>query len=327
MSGLDASLQRLASFVTGPTTLQARWEALRWLAQHNLYFLCKGILGFDEAVHPEGRGLSLAFHGPLCRELDGLDLAYGRRVDLWPRGHLKSHIGTIGKGIQWYLQDHDVRILLAGASVDGPVKNLRAIKGQFDRNPLLHWLFPECIPDKKQLWATEEIVLPRLSNRHEATFKCTGVGSHITGHHVNAMIKDDLIDEKHRDSVALMSEAIDWHVLSKNLLDSLATGVDWLIGTRQAVQDVYSWVTANEPEFTVRTIAQLQPEGTLVWPERDTVDAVLEYRKKSPALFACARQNNPRDASLVAFASEWLQYYALANAQGDLLITTQEAQT
>ena len=325
MSGLDESLQRLASFVTTRTSLQARWEALRWLAQHNLYFLCKGILGFDAAVHPEHRGLSLAFHGPLCRELDGLEVAYARRVDLWPRGHLKSHLGTIGKAIQFYLQDHDVRVLLAGAAEAGPIKHLRAIKGHFERNPLLHWLFPECLPDKRQLWATDKIVLPRLSNRHEPTFTCVGVGGHITGDHFNVMIKDDLIDEKHRDSPALMAEAIDWHVLSKNLLDALTIGVDWLIGTRWSVQDLYGWVLAHEPEYQVRTIKQLQPDQTLIWPEIDTLDAVLKFRALKPSLFATQRQNDPRDASMVAFAAEWLQYYAIANQEGDLLITAQEA--
>lgn len=84
------SLARLHSLVLSENTLTDRWEALRWLARHNLYFLCKAILGFKD--------LSPAFHLPLCFELDTIPDAYARELDLWPRGHLKTHIITIEIG-------------------------------------------------------------------------------------------------------------------------------------------------------------------------------------------------------------------------------------
>ena len=325
----DSSLERLRTLIEGSNTLQDKWEALRFLAQQNLYFLCKGVLGYDPPAHPIG--MSRDFHGPLCMALDVVQPPYARRLDLWPRGHLKTHICTIGKSIQDYLRDRNVRILLASASIDGATKNLRAIKYQFAANPILRWLFPECIPDMKgDKWAETEVCLPRDRNRPESTFKCIGVGGHITGWHFDIQRKDDLIDEKTDRSPEEMEKIIDWHLLTINLFDAASLGVDHLIGTRWNMGDLYGYIIAHQKEYTVSTISQLHvdPEDQarmyLCWPERDTIEAVLRLREVDPYKFATQRQNNPRDEAIVEFSAHWLRYYAFANQNFDPMLESDE---
>lgn len=261
-----------------------------------------------------------SFHGPMCRQLDGLMLPYGRRLDLWPRGHLKTHIITIGKSIQDYLRNPNVRILLAGSSRDNSMKNLRKIKSIFETNSTLHWLFPECVPDTRgDKWAETEVCLPRSKNLPETTFKCIGVGGHITGWHFDILRKDDLIDEKTEKSPEVMEKIIDWHLLTKNLLESPTSGIDHLIGTRWSAGDLYNYVIKNEKEYTHTTVAALK-DGKPVWPERFTLEALLNLRLKEPYQFACQQMNNPRDESVVNFKSQWLRHFKFRNLNKDISI-------
>lgn len=241
--------------------------------------------------------------------MDSRPFDYWRGLDLWPRGHLKTHILTYGRSIQEYLKNHEIRILLAGSSKDNSMKNLRKIKQIFEHNTIMHWLFPECIPDIRGKWAETQIVLPRKTNPPEPTFHCVGVGGHITGYHFDVIRKDDLIDEKTEKSPEVMEKIIDWHLVSKNLLESPTSGVDHLIGTRWSCGDLYQYIQDNEPEYTVTTIPAIgtgsrktregfseiklgvldQPN----WPERFKLDALHDLRVKEPYQFACSRGDQP----------------------------------
>lgn len=269
---------------------KAAHESLRSLAKTNLYFLCKGVLGFKD--------MSADFHGYRCAQIDNLHLPYGRQMDLWPRGHLKTHIITMGKSIQEYLNNNDVRILLASASKDGAQKNLRKIKQIFETNTLLHWLFPECIPNtKSDRWTETEATLPRKANHAEPTFKVIGVGGHITGWHFDVIRKDDLIDEKTERSPEVMEKIIDWHLVMKNLLEGPAAGIDHVIGTRWAMFDLYQYIIKNEPEYTVNCFGTWPMDGPNAgqpyWPERFKREDLLALREKDPYKFACSRGDQP----------------------------------
>ena len=296
---------------------------LRELCLNSLYFLCKCILKYDEPFYTVG--MSPGFHGPLCKSLDEIKEPYGRRLDLWPRGHLKTHIVTVGKSIQDYLRNHDTRILFIGSNEDNSSKNLRAVKYHFENNTLLHWIFPECIPNTRgDIWAETSIVLPREHNLPETTFKAIGVGTRITGWHFDVIIKDDLIDEKTEKSPEVMEKITDFHLLSKNLLESPTTGVDRVIGTRWLANDLYDYIIRNEPEYEVCTIAALfknmEGEWKSAWPERFTVEGLLNMREKDAYMFSCQQMNNPRDEAIVDFKPQWLKYYQFSDDALNILM-------
>jgi hypothetical protein len=279
--------------------------------------LCKGILGFKDMVP--------SFHGTRCQQIDRLTLPYGRQMDLWPRGHLKTHIITMGKSIQEYLNNNDIRILLASSSIDGAQKNLRKIKQIMETNTLLHWLFPECIPDTRgDKWAEREATLPRKANHAEPTFKCIGVGGHITGWHFDVIRKDDLIDEKTERSPEAMEKIIDWHILMKSLLESPSTGIDHIIGTRWAMFDLYQYIIDKEKEYTVNCFGAWPKDGVdkgkPYWPERFKVEDLMLMREKDPYIFACQQMNDPRDEAAVDFDAQWLRYYGFSEDSLNILM-------
>jgi len=306
-------LSRLTRFIKASRSAKDKWLDLRKLAQTNLYVLAKGILDFKD--------MDPVFHGTRCAQLDTLALPFGRQLDLWPRGHLKTHIITIAKNIQYYLNDNNVRIMLAASSRENSMKNLRKIKQIFETNTLLHWLFPECIPDMKgDKWAEMEILLPRTKNHPESTFKCIGVGGHITGWHFDVLSKDDLIDEKTERSPEVMEKIIDWHLLTKNLLESPTSGIDQLVGTRWAMFDLYQHVINNEREYTVNRLQAIDQTTKLpVWASRFKLDALQELRIKDPYMYATQQMNDPRDEAVVDFKANWLQYYGFSDEALNIL--------
>jgi hypothetical protein len=325
---LSLSLMRLERLTEAAASKEEAWNLLREIAKTNLYFLCKAVLQFKD--------LTPSFHGPLCFLTDQVPMGYSRGLDLWPRGHLKTHILTFGRSIQEYLNNHEIRICLASSSKDNAMKNLRKIKNIFEFNGLLHWLFPECIPDLRGKWAETQIVLPRKTNPPEPTFHCVGVGGHITGYHFDVIRKDDLIDEKTEKSPEVMEKIIDWHLVSKNLLESPTAGADHLIGTRWSCGDLYQYVIDSEPEYSITTIPAIGPgtrrtrAGTTElrfgpvdkpnWPERFKLEALHDLRIKEPYQYACQQMNNPRDAAIVDFNAAWLRYYSLSANAEDVLI-------
>lgn len=265
-----------------------------------------------------------SYHGLLCRDLDRLKRPYARRLDMWPRGNLKTHIISIGRSIQDYLNDHEVRILLVGANQAAAKKNLSYIKRHFETNAVLHWLFPECVPDiSNTKWTETEICLPRTRNLPEPTFKAVGVGGHITGWHFDIIRKDDMIDEKTEKSPEVMEKIIDWHLLSKNLLDSPFTGIDHVVGTPWLAGDVYGFIAKDEREYEIRRVSIIykkDEELRSVWPERFPVEELLKLREKDPYMFACQQMCNPVDEAVVAFNPKWLRYYEFHNENMDIEI-------
>lgn len=330
MSTLEESLKKLKRFSKAMSdsssagTLESQRLALRELAKANLYFLCKGVLKFSKPFYSEG--LSPLFHGPLCAELDEVQLPYGRSLDLWPRGHIKTHVITVAKNIQHYLRNNDSRILLVGSNEDNSKKNLHLIKEIFGRNTLLHWLFPECIPNhKSDTWSETAITLPRPHNRAETTFKAIGWGGRITGWHFDVTNKDDLIDEKTEKSPEVMEKITSWHLLSKNLLESPTTGVDQVVGTRWLTGDVYGYIIKHEPEYDVRHVAAMYRdertnEWVASWPDRFTVEALFTMREKDPYMFACQQMNNPKDEAIVAFNAKWIRYFSFSDDAMNILV-------
>lgn len=304
--------------------MEPQRESLRQLAKSNLYFLCKGVLKFSEPFYSQG--LDPDTHGSLCAALDEVQLPYARALDLWPRGALKTHIITIGKNIQHYLRDPNVRVLLVSSNEDNAKKNLTKIKEIFETNTFLHWLFPECVPDTKgDKWTETAIVLPRTLNKAAPTFKAIGWGRRITGHHFDIINKDDLIDEKTEKSPEVMEKIIYWHKMSENLFDGPTVGVDHVVGTRYLMGDLYGWIIKNDPRYVTRRVQALYKEEGCkewksFWPARFPVDALLAMKEKDAYIFACQQMNDPRDQAITDFRAEWLQYYTLSPDAKNILV-------
>jgi hypothetical protein len=83
------------------------------------------------------------------------------------------------------------------------------------------------------------------------------VGGAITGAHPNILIKDDLVSIEAANSPTVMQSAIQWHVASRALINSPGC-LEYIIGTRWSVADIYQYILDNDPtvEVVIRSIVE-----------------------------------------------------------------------
>jgi hypothetical protein len=94
--------------------------ALRRMAQEDLYFMAKGILGYPD--------VNIDTHGEFCRFFDSEPKL--RRLGLMPRSHLKSTIATIADSIRIVVDnpEHE-RVLISSETCDAGTSLLEGAEG------------------------------------------------------------------------------------------------------------------------------------------------------------------------------------------------------
>lgn len=294
--------------------------------ERSLYAFAKGILRRDL--------LSPRLHGWFCASLQR-NPPY-RKLRLMPRGHLKSTIVSEalpihmliqpdpenGENVYWPgISGADMRILLSGEKQDLMSAHLRWIENQWETNSLLRGLWPQRawqIPrrDAKK-WNENEMLIPRQNDYADPSIRVIGVGGAITGAHPNVLIKDDLISIEAANSPTVMQTAIEWHKSSRALLaPDEERGLEYIIGTRWAVSDLYSHIMQTDPSVECMTRSIVE-DGVPIWPEKISLKHVADLRKEYGSLFHLLYMNNAGDPELTDFSETDLRYYTI---QGDSLV-------
>lgn len=284
---------------------------MRLRCQESLYFLCKAVLGFND-FQPEP-------HLAMCQHIQSVE--HLRKLILIPRGHYKSSAGSIGYPIWLLINNPDERILLGSSTATLSQHFLRRIKAVFEKNELFQWLFPELIPDWKNVvkWSESEMQIPRAGVFPEASIETIGVGGKVTGRHYTVMVFDDLIEEQAANSIDELRKVQSWHDLSEPLFDSPEQGRELVIGTRWAPADLYGWLLESDHRYSPY-IRQALENGLPIFPQRFSVDWLENLRKTKPALFSCQYMNDPLREGLTEFQSSWLREWTLGET-GQTLIT------
>lgn len=300
--------------VEGYTTEE--YYAIRRRIKNDLFFLTHGILGYKR--------LSPILHGNLCTWCQENDTEQFREI-LLPRGHFKSTVLTIGDSIRIALPDDtgespwprnlgtNARICIGHEVVDSAARFLFSISGHFLHNPRLIGFFPECVPDKRRHRINKyELELPRSEIWNEPTFDTIGVGGAAQGKHYNFLKLDDLFGDKARDSSAERRRTIDWFDGIQSLFSTFAVDHFDLIGTRYAIDDLYSHVHdtyEGEIKKYIRSCEERTPEGELVtiFPEEFTPKK-LAILKKNRKKYTSEYQNDPKVGS-GEFQENWMRFY------------------
>jgi len=292
------------------------YKAMRIRSKKDLYFLCKGVLGF--------RDLSVGLHRDMCR-WHRRNRKARFKLELLPRSHFKSTIITIGGGIQVALPDDagdedwpeclglNIRVMLGHDVKEQASHFLLQITDQYLGNPVLQALFPEAVPDvKRQRVNLNELELPRSQFWAEATYTAMGVGARSQGKHFNYFKLDDLIGEKDRDSKTEMKRSMQWFDnLQAFFVDFTRDKMD-LVGTRYSFDDLYNHAMEQYGEQIIRYIRRaeepdennvLQP----IFPERFTTES-FEILKRNPVVWNSQYLNAPEESG-EGFDEEWLQFY------------------
>jgi len=277
----------------------------------NLYFLCKGLLGYDR--------LTPTLHRELCWVIESP--TYNKKLVMIPRGHYKSTIGTKGRSIQWVVQDPNERILIVSATTTNAERFLRHIKAQFEQNALFRWVYQEIIPEmNKTVWTNKEMIVKRTKAFPEPTMDTAGVGTALPGRHYTKIIKDDIVNDKNVNTPELIDQVIEWDASTIPLFDDPEdpTNEELVIGTPWSNIDVYS-LKRKDPDYAVYVRhslenAQGKPDftnGTPIFGERFTREKIQKIRERlaNDELFWCQYMCDPHGGAGAAFRREYIQYW------------------
>ena len=305
---------------------------VKYNAERSLYFFAKTIMGYDL--------LSPTLHLPECNRLQATP-PY-RKLTLLPRGHLKTTIlkalavhvciqpGTVlggGRFENVYFPNGivgmtqplgtDTRVLLASKTSGLAMSTLAEIMMNIEANELLPAFWPHCFwRDTKDArwWNQERIVLPRKATHKEATIETIGVGGQITGYHFNVQIFDDLIDIGTANSPVEMFKTLEWWKASRALMHDQSRSLEFIVGTRWAVNDLYDWIIKNDHSVdpTVRAIIE---DGEPIFPEMFNHEIIDQMRREYGALFPLLYMNSAADRSLTDFDMDKVRDFFISDGK------------
>ena len=293
------------------------------LGRKNLYFLCKGILGYSR--------LSGDLHRELCWAIESP--GFSKRLIMIPRGHYKTTIGTKGRSIQWVINNPNERLLIVSATTTNAERFLRHIKAQFEQNLLFRWLYPEVIPEiSKTVWSTREAIVKRTEAFPEPTFDTAGVGTALPGRHYTKIIKDDIVNDKNSNTPELIDQVIEWDAATVPLFDDPEdpSNEELVIGTPWTNIDVYS-IKRKDPDYGVyirHALENLKGEpdfenGLPIFPERFSREKIQKIRTRlgNDDLFYCQYMCDPHGGSNAQFQRAWLSYFDIPPSNLSISIT------
>lgn len=311
----------------GATTAEGEFiKRFKQRAEQDLFVFLKGVLGrFFLTPH---------FHQEICRFLQTVP-AY-RKLVLMARGHCKTAIVSGGLPLHILIQPaegniyfpgmegSECRILLAGENSTMAEKNLRVLSTELKENKTLRALWPHrCwIDEKPKVWSSNQIIIPRANEWPDPTIKAVGVGGAITGARPNVLIEDDLVSFKAMNSSVVMQEAIEWHIAARALLDkyeveSALQSLQFIIGTRWAVHDLYSYIINNDKTVEVNDekYHRVINNGKILWPEKYKAEDIEQLRLEHGSMFYLLYLNSAADPSLTDFDCENIRKFTLVNGR------------
>ena len=313
------SVRQAGTTDTAGSSIQGEFiGTMKLLAERKLFVFAKTILGMDR--------LTDHLHKEVCNNVQKCP-PY-RKLFLLPRDCFKTTIISKALPLHMFIQQPDtnpympgflgrnVKILLACETVDRGKKHITWIEAHLEKNELLRAFWPDVMWDAPRrdarAWNATEFFLPRDLSKEQSdpTMHTVGVGGAITGGHFDVIIDDDLVTFEAMNSQTVMQEAIQWHTLSRALLEDLDTSLEFIVGTHWAVHDLYTHIRKNDPTVEIYK-RSLVEDGKIIFPEEFSEAAVAGLRASFGPMFPLLYQNDPRDSELCDFSEGQLRYYEL----------------
>jgi predicted phage terminase large subunit-like protein len=280
------------SSLSNPVTIEDVKDACRG----DLHFLCTEMLGYKD--------------WDICHDEMEIFLARpsAKKALLWPRGHLKTSNGTIGKTIQYILKNPNVRVLIANQVWDMSRKMLMEIKGHLTMSQLPK-LFGEF---QSEQWNQDSITIRQRNHSFkEPTILTTGIEAETTGGHFDVIFLDDLTGHQNCQTPEQREKTKRFRRSMVNLLEPGGTLIE--IGTRWHLDDTFSEIFEREKEYYDILIRQVVENGKIIFPKKfnmrfdpknktwthvdyPCMDYIEHLRKSmTPAEYSAQYLNNPVD--------------------------------
>lgn len=277
-------------------TAQAALELIRRKSKSDLYYFDREVLGYKQMA-PEP-------HLLMCSSV----MNGGRKqLHLWPRGHFKSSVITIGYTLHRITQDPNIRVLIANATLQNAKTFLREIKGHLEKNTTLRLAYGD-LTNKQDKWTeTEIIVSNRTKNLKEPTILAAGVGQSLTGLHFDLIIGDDIVNYDSVNTPEQIDKTRRWWGDAMSLLEPDGQAI--LIGTRYHYADLYgSIIETMSDEYNPQVHAAISKD-TPLFPSRFSREKLKELKREQGSyMFSAQYLNSPVDDESAKFKKDWIKY-------------------
>lgn len=277
-------------------------EDIAELGKRDLMLFGQGILQYKD--------MTVGCHGPLCTFVTGNKSQF--KVILMPRDHFKTSVVTVAGNLQKVVQNPEERILIANESATNAERFLRAIRQHAEGNRIFRSLYSSVIPKdtRKVRWNDSELDFNRQGFYPEPTFDTIGMTGGVTSRHYTHMCFDDPISEEAVKSELVMNDVISRMGSLTALLVKPDYNTVWLVGTRWALHDVYSWYEKTFKTRLSRFARSVIEQGEIIFPELITPEilaikrtAMGEYR------YSCLMMNSPRNAEIQDLNVDDLKFF------------------
>jgi len=119
------------------------------------------------------------------------------------------------------------------------------------------------------------------------------------------------------NSEVVMQDAIDWHKASRALFDDPDKGLEFMLGTKWAIHDLYSSIEADDPTVSIvkRSVVELDKNGDMkpIFPEMFSLATIERLKKEFGVLFPLLYMNSVLDPALVDFDEADLRLYRMVD--------------
>ena len=266
-------------------------------------------------------------HKEMCDELELCQPHFGSGIQhkelyLAPRKTYKTSL-IVAFIIYNILKQPNIRIGLGRATADLANGLLFAVKQKLKNSVILD-VFGD-ISKNAPIWAADQIVVnTRTRTWPEPTVSTFGLGTSLTGQHLDLIFGDDFVNETNYTSAAALAAG---RITVQSMYPVLEThGSIVLTGTRWAMNDLYGWIMANddaieeeaaanwkqgdpEPQLSRqwRTFVRgaYNPDGSMFFPDPviGIPEKFLAQQRISmePKLFASWYLNQPYEEGLKVF--------------------------
>lgn len=306
---------------------------LRQLANTDLFWFCKHVLGFT-LLEDEP-------HGALCRWLQK-PAPGGKRLILMPRVSFKTTIVSIGYMLWRLCQDPDERHLLDSDLRANAKKLLGLQRRHLETNVRLRQLYGDLVTETG--WTEEQITVARERLSKEPSVMTSGMDQVVVMLHFDRICGDDLVNNTNIITKESLEKTVDHIRLLNPLLELPDINPDReivLLGTRWDDQDAYAGILRSTGMDTEAIEAELdhgecqigewsvffrsayrridEDQATHYLADEGEglfslfTPKFLEDQRSSSNLgaywFAANYLNNPVPAGDASFRREWFQYW------------------
>ena len=256
-------------------------QAVRLLCDKSFYH-------FVRVMNPPPKNacpITREIHKPLCDFSQ--DSSIKRKAICMPRDWLKSTVFTQWKTIWAYLQNNEIRQLLAMENSDLGMKKLSFMQKQVRFNRRLRKIYPELlrVDDswcRQNRWNKTEMELPCEGIYPEPSVSIIGVGGAAQSGHYDIIRIDDLVGKKAMESPVVMDGVLQWMdnteelLLEPDVTTPNASSIE-IVGTHWSPSDYFSYVQKEYPEYQWKIVpcrkhTELEDEGNIEWVQNTTSD-------------------------------------------------------